>query len=328
MSARLGLHAFGCGGLYAAPPLPCVESPPVASQDLVASKQFFLLRLFDILPRKYPTGPGSNGISPAGALSVNMRIATWNINGLRARHQLILHWLANRQPDIVGLQELKITESEFPWDIFKEAGYHAVVHGQKAWNGVAILSRQPIKVTQSGLPGEDAFGARLISADLGDLSFITVYVPNGKSVMHDDFSRKLAWLDALGRYLKETMSHARPTILCGDFNICPSRLDSWNEDLLHGQIFHTDEERARLQRLLDIGFVDIYRERFPDIQEFSWWDYRGGAFHKKQGLRIDLLLATKSVMARIDDVAIDREYRKKKDGITPSDHAPVFADLV
>jgi exodeoxyribonuclease III len=256
-----------------------------------------------------------------------MRVATWNINGLRARHQLILHWLADRQPDIVGLQELKITESEFPRDIFEEAGYHAVVHGQKAWNGVAILSRQPMKLRHSGLPGQEALGARLISADLDDLSFITAYVPNGKSATHDDFSRKLAWLDALARYLKETTSPERTTILCGDFNICPGRLDSWNEELLHGQIFHTDAERARFQRLLDIGFVDIYRQRFPDIQEFSWWDYRGGAFHKNQGLRIDSLLATQRAMARIEAVAIDREYRKKKHGITPSDHAPVFTDL-
>jgi exodeoxyribonuclease-3 len=123
------------------------------------------------------------------------------------------------------------------------------------------------------------------------------------------------------------MSREQPTILCGDFNICPTALDTWNEEFLHGQIFHTDEERARFQRLLDIGLIDLYRKCYPDIQEFSWWDYRGGAFHRKQGLRIDLLLATESVMARIDAVTIDREYRKKKDGLTPSDHAPVFTDL-
>lgn len=256
-----------------------------------------------------------------------MRVATWNINGLRARQQLLLHWLANRRPDIVGLQELKITESEFPRDIFEQAGYHAMVHGQKAWNGVAILSRQPMKLKQCGLPDQEALGARLISAELDELLFITIYVPNGKSLIHDDFSRKLAWLDNLGRYLEATMHHQRPAILCGDFNLCPGPLDSWNEEFLRGQIFHTEEERRCFQRLLDIGFVDLYRERFPKIQEFSWWDYRGGAFHRKQGLRIDLLLATESVRTRVDSVAIDREYRKKKDGLIPSDHAPVFTDL-
>lgn len=257
-----------------------------------------------------------------------MRIATWNINGLRARQQLLLHWLAERQPDIVGLQELKITDAEFPRDVFEQVGYRAAVHGQKAWNGVAVLSRQPIEVSQMGLPHQEAFGARLISANLSGFSFITVYVPNGKSVMHEDFPRKLAWLDSLARYLEKTMTEERPTILCGDFNICPTEQDSWNEEFLHGQILHSDEERARFQRLLDMGFVDLYRQCCPNTQEFSWWDYRGGAFHRKQGLRIDLLLATRNVLARVETVAIDREYRKKKDGLTPSDHAPVFIDLV
>ena len=261
-------------------------------------------------------------------LRPNVRIATWNINGLRARQQLLLQWLAERQPDIVGLQELKITESDFPRELFEEAGYGVVIHGQKAWNGVAILSRQPIKLAQCGLPGQEALGARLIGAELDGVSFVSAYVPNGKSLTHEDFSRKLIWLDALHQYFEETLSQQeQATILCGDFNICPSPLDSWNEELLCGQIFHTDMERARFQRLLDIGFVDLYRERFPDSQEFSWWDYRGGAFHKKQGLRIDLLLATPSLAARVNAVTIDREYRKKKQDLTPSDHAPVFADL-
>lgn len=256
-----------------------------------------------------------------------MRIATWNVNGLRARQQLLLQWLKDRQPDIVGLQELKITEQEFPRDTFRELGYYAEIHGQKAWNGVAILSRQPMKAAQSGLPGQQALGARLISAEIGELLFITVYVPNGKSSTHGDFARKLAWLETLGRYLEKTMSHKRPTVLCGDFNICPTPLDTWNEKFLHGQIFHTDQERERFQQLLNVGFIDLYRNCFPDNQEFSWWDYRGGAFHKKQGLRIDLMLATQSVAAQVETVAIDREYRKKKEGLTPSDHAPVFTDL-
>ena len=256
-----------------------------------------------------------------------MRVATWNINGLRARQQFLLHWLAGRQPDVVGLQEIKVTDAEFSHEVFAEAGYQAVTHGQKAWNGVAILSRKPVTVTQVGLPGQEALGARLISAEIDDLLFTTAYVPNGKALAHEDFPRKLAWLDTLAQYLEERMHRDRPAILCGDFNICPNPLDSWNEEFLSGQIFHTDDERARFRRLLDGGLMDIYREFFPKTQAFSWWDYRGGAFHKKQGLRIDFLLATENVMARVHSVAIDREYRKKKDGLTPSDHAPVFADL-
>lgn len=256
-----------------------------------------------------------------------MRIATWNINGLRARQAFILHWLAERQPDLVGLQELKITDEDFPHEVFAAAGYQAVTHGQKAWNGVAILSRSPVRVTQTGLPGQEVLGARLLSADLDDLSFTSVYVPNGKDVLHEDFSRKLAWLDALLAYLQARANADRAVILCGDFNVCPSAMDSWNEEGLHGQIFHTDDERLRFQRLLDWGLTDIYRGLFPDGQAFSWWDYRGGAFHKKQGLRIDFLLATPGVMARVRSLEIDREYRKKKAGLTPSDHAPVFVDL-
>jgi exodeoxyribonuclease-3 len=256
-----------------------------------------------------------------------MRIATWNINGLRARLEFLLHWLREREPDLVGLQELKLTDAQFPHAEIEAAGYHAVSHGQKSWNGVAILSRRPAEVTQRGLPGQEDFGARLLTATVDDLSFTTAYIPNGKYVGHDDFPRKLAWLDALAAHFEKQHRPDGPAVLCGDFNIVPTPLDSWNEQSLHGMIFHTDEERARFQRLLDWGLVDLFREHHPDTQAFSWWDYRGGAFHRKQGLRIDFLLATRSVMARVRSVEIDRDYRKKKEGLTPSDHAPVTADL-
>ena len=256
-----------------------------------------------------------------------MLIATWNINGLRARFDFLLHWLCTRQPDIVGLQELKVDDVGFPYAELKAAGYYAVVHGQKAWNGVAILSREPAVVRQKGLPGEEDLGARLIAATVGDLTFTTVYCPNGKDVGHPDFPRKLHWLDSLTDYLRERHNPAEPVVLCGDLNLCPTRLDTWNETGLCGQIFHTDEERARFQRILEWGFSDVYRQLFPDGRDFSWWDYRAGAFHQNQGLRIDFLLATQSVARRVHHVEIDREYRKKKDGLIASDHAPVFADL-
>ena len=256
-----------------------------------------------------------------------MRIATWNINGLRARFDFLLHWLRARQPDVVGLQELKVDDVAFPHAELKAAGYDAAVHGQKAWNGVAILSREPAVVKQKGLPGEEDLGARLIAATVGDLTFTTVYCPNGKDIGHPDFPRKLHWLDSLTDYLRERDNSAEPMILCGDFNICPTSLDTWNETELGGQIFHTGEERTRFQRLLEWGFSDVYRQLFPDGRAFSWWDYRAGAFHQNQGLRIDLMLATQPVARRIRHVEIDREYRKKKDGLTASDHAPVLADL-
>ena len=256
-----------------------------------------------------------------------MRIATWNINGLRARFDFLLHWLRARQPDIVGLQELKVDDVDFPHADLKAAGYYAVVHGQKAWNGVAILSREPAVVRKKGLPGEEDLGARLIAATLGELTFTTVYCPNGKDVGHPDFPRKLHWLDSVIDYLRAGHNSAEPIVLCGDLNLCPTLLDTWNETVLRGRIFHTDEERVRFQHILDWGFSDLYRQLFPAGRAFSWWDYRAGAFHQNQGLRIDFLLATQSVARRVHHVEIDREYRKKKDGLTASDHAPVFADL-
>ena len=256
-----------------------------------------------------------------------MRIATWNINGLRARLDFVLHWLRSREPDIVGLQELKVTEDQFPFDAFESEGYSVVVEAQKAWNGVAILSRRTPGPVQKGLPGEEALGARLVEAQIGDLTFITVYCPNGKHVGHPDFLRKLTWFESLGRYLANRHTSKQPLILCGDLNLCPAPIDSWNEEGLEGRIFHTREERERFQNLRKWGLVDLFRELYPLEQKFSWWDYRAGSFHRNQGLRIDFLLATTPVLGRLKEVTIDRDYRKKQEGMIASDHAPVFADL-
>jgi exodeoxyribonuclease-3 len=263
-----------------------------------------------------------------------MRVASWNVNGLRARLEFARRWLAARAPDVVGIQELKLTDDQFPHAELAAAGYRAVSLGQKAWNGVAILVREGLaaEVTQRGLPGQEELGARLLAARVtgpgGPLDFTTVYVPNGKHVGHADFPRKLAFLDALAEHVAPG-GHARAGagIVCGDFNVAPTALDSWDEEALRGQIFHTDEERARFARLLDAGFVDLFRRAHPDAREFSWWDYRGGAFHRRHGLRIDFLLATPAAAERAREVSIDREWRKKQDELTASDHAPVLAEL-
>ena len=221
-----------------------------------------------------------------------MRIATFNVNGLRARQDFLLHWLRTREPDLVALQELKLPEEQFPHDAFAQAGYQALVHGQKSWNGVAVLAKKPITPVQIGLPGQEEMGARLVTAEVEGLCFASLYCPNGKHTGHDDFARKLAWYDALA-----------------------------------GHIFHTDEERARFRRLLDWGLHDLFRERNRELRAFSWWDYRAGAFHKGHGLRIDFLLGTPTVLARVRSVTIDREWRKKQGELTASDHAPVIAEL-
>ncbi len=256
-----------------------------------------------------------------------MRIATWNVNGLRARFDFVLHWLRARQPDVVGIQELKLEDEHFPTAELAAAGYQSVAYCQRGWNGVAILARQPIEVVRKGLPGQDALGARLLTARVGDLEYTTLYIPNGKYVGHEDFPRKLEWLDALAGHLEREHDPGRAAVVCGDFNLCPQAIDSWNEALLQGAIFHTDEERSRFQRLLDWGLVDVYRRLRPDSQAFSWWDYRAGNFHRNEGLRIDFVLATPPVAVRAIATDIDREYRKKKDGLIASDHAPVIVDL-
>ena len=260
-----------------------------------------------------------------------MQIATWNINGLRARVDYIKLWLTEREPDVVGFQELKMEDDKFPHDAFEELGYTTVTHGQKSWNGVAILSRLPVEHLESGLPGQADFGSRLIRARVGEgdaaVDFTTLYCPNGKSTDHDDFPKKLAWFDALRDWAKGFVDSGTATILCGDFNIVPTALDTWDEESFADSIFHTDEERARLAAVLDVGLLDLYREVEPDTQAFSWWDYRGGAFHRKHGLRIDFLLGTEAVVSRLRGVEIDRDFRKKKEGLTASDHAPVIATL-
>jgi exodeoxyribonuclease-3 len=256
-----------------------------------------------------------------------MRIATWNVNGLRARLDFVRHWLDARKPDVVGLQELKLTAEQFPTQELADLGYRALVHGQKAWNGVAVLLREPLdgEILQAGLPGQDDMGARLLQAQVGDIAFTTVYVPNGKTLEHEDYGRKLAWLDRLSDWWAERGGEA--AVLCGDFNIVPTAIDSWDEEAMAGGIFHTDEERGRLDKLLGHGLTDVFRAASPDEQAFSWWDYRGGAFHRGHGLRIDFLLASAPLASRVTSVSIDRDYRKKKDGLTASDHAPVIADL-
>lgn len=254
-----------------------------------------------------------------------MRIATWNVNGLRARLDFIRIWLEQRQPDIVGLQEIKVEADDFPQADFADLGYEVVLHGQKGWNGVAVLSRLPIDDSFHGLPGQEDMGARLAGARMGGLTFVTVYCPNGKSLTHEDFDRKLAWLDALAAFW--SARNVEEGVLCGDFNVVPEAIDSWQGEDAEGKIFHTVEERERFDAFLQGGLVDLFRAHNPDGRAFSWWDYRAGAFRFGHGLRIDFLLATASVSGRASRVEIDRDFRKKQDGLTASDHAPVIADL-
>lgn len=265
-----------------------------------------------------------------------MTIATWNINGINARLRFVLHWLAARQPDVVLMQELKIPDDRFPHIELEAAGYQALVYGQSSWNGVAILTRRETvhstEVTCRGLPGLEEQGARLISArveaaGVGFIDCVSVYVPNGRTVEHREFKKKLVFLDKFVNYVKRELKPTMPNVIGGDFNLCPGPLDTWNEEACPGEILYTPEEHARYEALISLGLVDLFRAKYPKLRLFSCWDYRAGNFHKNIGLRIDLILATPPVAEHTKRVTIDRHYRKKKDGMVASDHAPVIAEI-
>lgn len=256
-------------------------------------------------------------------------VATWNINGIRARLPRMQEWLAERKPDIVCLQELKITDADFPHAALEEAGYFAATFGQPSWNGVAVLARQRPEVRLSGLPGAEGQGARFLVARVGAMDVASMYVPNGRTTADPEFRQKLAWLDSLAAWLTSRSEADRPFIIAGDINVCPADIDSFAGSAARGTIFHTDEERALIARVQAAGLVDLFRVKHPDLPGFSWWDYRAGCFHKNEGLRIDLLYGSDHVGRRVRDVFVDRDYRKKSktSGAVPSDHAPVVAIL-
>jgi exodeoxyribonuclease-3 len=262
-----------------------------------------------------------------------MLVATFNCNSINARLDFVIDFLDTRKPDVVFLQELKLDDESFPRDRFEAAGFSGFTHGQAQWNGVAVLFRRDLlgddkpEIIQSGLPGQEAHGARLVTVRALGGTFTSVYVPNGKSVGHADFPMKLAWLDGLADHLEKAVDAASRAVVGGDFNLVPADLDSHNPEGFRGRIFHTDDERTRWIRIKGSKLFDLFREKEPELQSFSWWDYRAGSFHKKQGLRIDFLLGTKSVLERTQKVWIDRDFRKKRSDRIPSDHAPVLAEI-
>ncbi len=256
-----------------------------------------------------------------------MRIATWNVNSLKARLPRVEEWLDYAKPDVLCLQETKLADDSFPQLTFSALGYESVHHGQGQWNGVAILSRVGITEVASGF-GElvDPYegDARVIAANCGAVRVVSVYVPNGREVGTEFYERKLVWLASLRDWLDATAKPSDPVAVLGDFNVAPEDRDVWSVKAFQGSTHVTGPERDAVARLRDWGMVDAFRAVYPDDRLFTYWDYRRGDFHQHKGMRIDLALVTVPLARRITWALVDRNARK---GQGPSDHAPLLIDL-
>jgi exodeoxyribonuclease-3 len=256
-----------------------------------------------------------------------VRIATWNVNSLKARLGRVEEWLEYARPDVLCLQETKLSDKAFPAMTFSALGYDSVHHGQGQWNGVAILSRVGIEHATAGFGDlDDPYegDARLVAATCGGVRVVSVYVPNGREVDTEFYERKLVWLEQLRVWLDTTASPDDALAVLGDFNVAPEDRDVWAMKAFAGSTHITEPERAAVQRLCDWGMVDAFRARYDDDRLFTYWDYRRGDFHQGRGMRIDLVLVTRPLAARLEWALVDRNARK---GQQPSDHAPLFIDV-
>jgi exodeoxyribonuclease III len=254
-----------------------------------------------------------------------LRIVSWNINSLRKRQERLLTWLGETQPDVVCLQETKCTDDQFPTVALRMAGYHSVSHGQKSYNGVAILSKIEATAVRPALCDEDEDPqARVIAANIGDVRVFSVYAPNGQAVESPAYEYKMKWYARLQKCLREEESASANLVVCGDFNVAPKDEDVHDPALWRGAIMCSQGERAAFNDLCGVGLVDTLRLHRPEQGLFTWWDYRMLSFPKNRGLRIDAVLASCSLAARCVGAGIDREMRKGKE---PSDHAPIWAEF-
>lgn len=254
-----------------------------------------------------------------------MKFATFNVNGIGARLPRLLDWLDRAKPDVVGLQEIKTETQRFPFAEIEAAGYQALVHGQKGFNGVAILSRLPAEEIERVLPGDAEDGqSRWIEARVAGVHVACLYLPNGNPVPGPKFDYKLAWMDRLAARAAELLATEAPVILAGDWNVCPTDLDVARPDMMAGDALCQPESRARFRALAAAGWTDAIRTRRPHAACYSFWDYQAGAWPKNWGLRIDHLMLSPAAADRLTDCGIDREERGEE---RASDHVPVWVDI-
>lgn len=253
-----------------------------------------------------------------------MKLATWNVNSLSVRLPQLLDWLGTNPVDTIVLQETKLVDDKFPQAELEAAGWHAAWHGQKTYNGVALLSRSAPEQVQKNIPGFDDEQARVITATVDGMRVVGAYFPNGQAPDSDKFVYKLRWLDALREWLRGELSAHPRLVLMGDFNIAPEDRDVYDPVAFAGQIHCTPEEREHFRQLIGLGLVDAFRMFEQPPKSWSWWDYRNLAFRRNQGMRIDHVLVGESLRAEVEACSIDKQPRRNQ---RPSDHAPVLLSL-
>lgn len=255
-----------------------------------------------------------------------MKIATWNVNSIKARLGAVTGWLRAEMPDVLAMQEIKTTSETFPREAFEDLGYNCTVHGQKTYNGVAILSKRPPEDVVFGL-ADDA-QARYLEARIpgahGMLRLAAIYAPNGNPVDSEKYPYKIEWMQKLQARARDMLRDEEPTILAGDFNIIPTAIDCYDPAAWQKDALFLPQSRAALNRLLHLGFTDAFRTRFPQSRQYTFWDYQGGAWDKDHGLRIDFQLLSPQAQDRLTSVRIDKSVRG---GEKPSDHVPVICEI-
>lgn len=253
-----------------------------------------------------------------------MKLASWNVNSLKVRLDQVLKWIESSQVDVLALQETKMVDEQFPVDAFTSRGFSVVFSGQKTYNGTAIISRQPMTDIVMDIPLMDDPQRRILAATIGDLRVIDLYVPNGSEVGSDKYQYKLAWLNSVNLFIKEQLLRYPKLAVVGDFNIAPEDKDVHAPEEWQGCVLVSKPERDAFNGLIALGLHDSFRVLHPDMQTFSWWDYRAAGFRRNRGLRIDHILLSAPLMQVCTDVAVDVEPRRAE---RPSDHAPVLASL-
>ena len=253
-----------------------------------------------------------------------MKIASWNVNGIRARTEHVVSWLEATQPDVLAIQESKVVDDLFPYDEYSKLGYYPFVYGQKAYNGVALLSKKkPINPT-TGIHSFEDPQTRVISATYNGITVIDVYVPNGQSVGSEKFVYKLEWLDHLTRYIEKSLKENKNLVVLGDFNIAPEDRDVYDPEVWKDKVLCSKQEREALEKLFSLGLVDSFRLFEQQDASYSWWDYRAAAYRRKMGLRIDLILLSTPLAKHCASSTIDESPRGWE---KPSDHTPVIVEI-